>query len=72
MLDSLWQLLFDNGLNTDEIAGGINSLFTQTGTDADGNPIYGGTLGALADFPIIGMILKAFLSFAPATTETVS
>ena len=54
MLDSIWQLLANYGLDTGEIADGISSLFTVTETtDAEGNVVteYGGTLGALADFP---------------------
>ena len=75
MLDSIWQLLANYGLDTGEIAGGINSLFTVIETtDAEGNVVteYGGTLGALADFPIIGTILQAFASFSPAVEETVA
>lgn len=75
MLDSIWQLLANYGLDTGEIADGISSLFSiTTTTDADGNVIetYGGSLAALADFPIIGMVLKVFASFTPAVEETVA
>ncbi len=75
MLDSIWQLLADSGLDVGEIADGISSLFSiTTTTDANGNTVetYGGTLGALADFPIIGMVLKAFASFTPVVEETVA
>ena len=75
MLDSIWQLLANYGLDTGEIAGGIGSLFTVIeSTDAEGNTVveYGGTLGALADFPLIGSILQAFASFSPAVEETVA
>lgn len=75
MLDSIWQLLANYGLDTGEIAGGIGSLFSiTTTTDADGNTVetYGGSLAALADFPIIGTVLKAFASFTPAVEETVA
>ncbi len=68
MLDSIWQLLANYGLDVGEIAGGINSLIE---VDAEGN-VVGGSLAALADFPIIGMVLKAFASFAPAAGETVA
>ena len=68
MLDSIWQLLANYGLDTGEIAGGIGSLFQ---VDAEGN-VVGGSLAALADFPIIGAVLKAFASFAPAVEETVA
>ncbi|MEE1503086.1 MAG: hypothetical protein UGF89_02430 [Acutalibacteraceae bacterium] len=68
MLESIWQLLANYGLDVGEIADGINSLFQ---VDAEGN-VVGGSLAALADFPIIGMVLKAFASFAPAVGETVA
>ena len=75
MLDSIWQLLANYGLDTGDIADGIGSLFTVTETtDAEGNVVteYGGTLGALADFPIIGMVLQAFASFTPSVEETIA
>ncbi len=83
MLDSIWQLLANYGLDTGEIASGIGSLFTITTvtkvvTDDAGNTttvteeVYGGSLAALADFPLIGMVLKAFASFTPAVEETVA
>ncbi len=75
MLESIWQLLANYGLDTKEIADGIGSLFSiTTTTDADGNvvEVYGGSLAALADFPLIGMVLKAFASFAPAVEETIA
>jgi hypothetical protein len=75
MLDSIWQLLANYGLDTGEIADGISSLFTVTETtDAEGNVVteYGGSLAALADFPIIGMVLQAFASFTPSVEETIA
>lgn len=75
MLDSIWQLLANYGLDVQEIADGINSLFTVIETtDAEGNVVteYGGTLGALAEFPLIGMVLQAFASFAPTVEETIA
>ncbi len=60
MLDSIWQLLKDNGLDVDEIAEGISSLFS---VNEDGT--FGGLLGALGNFPIIGTILQLFSSFTP-------
>lgn len=75
MLDSIWQLLANYGLDTGEIASGISGLFSiTTTTDAEGNTVevYGGSLAALADFPIIGAVLKAFASFTPAVEETVA
>ena len=65
MLDSIWQLLANFGLDTQEIADGIGSLIQ---VDADGNAT--GDLAALIDFPIIGIILKAFVSFTPNVPET--
>ncbi len=71
MLDSIWQLLANYGLNTEEIADGIHSLIKPV-VDAEGNITgYEGTLGVLANFPLIGDILKGFASFAPAVTTTV-
>ena len=75
MLDSIWQLLANYGLDTSEIANAIGELFTVTETvGPDGETIteYGGKLGALADFPIIGMVLQAFASFTPSVEETVA
>ena len=60
MLDSIWQLLKDNGLNTEEISNGISSLFS---VNEDGT--YGGILAALGDFPLVGTILQLFSSFTP-------
>lgn len=75
MLDSIWQLLANYGLDTKEITDGIHSLI-QPVVDADGNVVgYEGSLAALVDFPIIGSILKGFADFAPAiadTTETIA
>lgn len=68
MLDSIWQLLANYGLDTKEIAEAMQSLISvTTTTDAEGNVIesYGGNLRFLIDFPIIGTILKAFASFTP-------
>lgn len=70
MLDSIWQLLANNGLNTEEIATSIQSLFYIVGEDAEGKAIYGGSLKALGDFPVIGTVLKALASFAPAVENT--
>lgn len=65
MLDSIWQLLVNFGLDTQEIADGIGSLIKL---DEAGNAT--GDLAALVDFPIIGIILKAFASFTPPVPET--
>ena len=66
MLDSIWQLLANFGLDTQEIADSIGSLIK---VDADGN--VSGSLAALIDFPIIGTVLNAFASFTPSVTETI-
>ena len=75
MLNSIWQLLANYGLDTKEIADAIHSLIEPV-VDAEGVVVgYEGTLAAIADFPIIGDILKGFADFAPAiaeTTETVA
>lgn len=75
MLDSIWQLLKNYGLNIDEISSSIKSLVE---VDADGN-IVGGLLEPIANFPLIGGILSAFGGFAPnvediveTTTETLA
>ena len=75
MLNSIWQLLANYGLDTKEIADAIHSLIEPV-VDAEGVVVgYEGTLGAIVDFQIIGSIIKGFADFAPAiaeTTETVA
>ena len=73
MLDSIWQLLKNYGLNVEEISTSIKSLVE---VDANGN-IVGGLLEPIANVPLIGGILSAFGGFAPnvediveTTTET--
>lgn len=77
MLDSIWQLLKNYGLDTDEIGAAIRSLVV---VDDAGN-IVGGMLKPIANFPLIGGILSAFGGFAPeegltsileTTTETIA
>lgn len=68
MLDSIWQLLFNYGLDTKEIASAMGELIKVVGVDAEGNPIYDGKLAALIDFPVVGTILEAFASFTPPDT----
>ncbi len=65
MLDSIWQLLANFGLDTTEIANAMGELIK---VDEDGNVT--GSLAALIDFPIVGIILNAFASFAPSVPET--
>ena len=70
MLDSIWQLLANYGLDTKEIADAIHSLVKPV-VDAEGNVVgYEGTLAAIVDFPIIGSVRKGFADFAPAVAET--
>ena len=75
MLDSIWQLLKNYGLNIEEISASIKSLVE---VDEGGN-IIGGILEPIANFPLIGGILSAFGGFAPnveeiveTTTETIA
>lgn len=65
MLDSIWQLLANFGLDVKEIADAMGSLIK---VDAEGN--VSGSLAALIDFPLVGIILNAFASFAPNVPET--
>lgn len=67
MLDSIWQLLKNYGLNIEEISASIKSLVE---VDADGN-IVGGLLEPIANFPLIGGILGMFGGFAPNVEEIV-
>ncbi len=67
MLDSIWQLLKNYGLNIEEISTSIKSLVE---VDADGN-IVGGLLEPIANFPLIGGILSMFGGFAPNVEEIV-
>lgn len=67
MLDSIWQLLKNYGLNVEEISTSIKSLVE---VDDAGN-IIGGMLEPLANFPLIGGILAAFGGFAPNAEEIV-
>ena len=70
MLDSIWQLLANYGLDVKEIADAIHTLIEPV-VDAEGNVVgYEGTLAAIVDFPIIGSVLKGFADFAPAIAET--
>lgn len=65
MLDSIWQLLANFGLDTKDIADAMGELIK---VDEDGT--VSGSLAALIDFPLIGTILNAFLSFTPNVSET--
>ncbi len=61
MLDTIWQLLRNFDLDTDEIGAAIRELIVVD----DGNNIIGGLLEPIANFPLIGGILAAFGGFAP-------
>ncbi len=66
MLDSIWQLLANYGLDVQEIADGIKSLIE---VDANGS-ISGGLLEPLKNIPLIGDILAAFGGFSPEGITT--
>ena len=75
MLESIWTLLGNYGLDLTEIADAMASLFKVVEVvEADGSvtTTYEGSLAALADFPVIGEILKAFASLAPVAEETLA
>ncbi len=57
MLQAIWAVLGNFGLNLDQIAEAMAGLVEK--------------LSALADIPVIGDIVKAFASFAPTTTATI-
>ena len=69
MLDSIWQLLANYGLDTKEIADSMATLIKPV-VDAEGNVVGSeGTLAAIVDFPLIGSVLKGFADFAPSIAE---
>ncbi len=67
MLDSIWQLLKNYGLDIGEISDAIKSLVV---VDENG-AIVGGLLEPMKNFPLIGSILAAFGDFAPKAEEIV-
>lgn len=67
MLDSIWQLLKNYGLNIEEISTSIKSL-VEVNENGD---IVGGLLEPIANFPLIGGILSMFGGFAPKAEELV-
>lgn len=75
MLNSIWQLLANYGLDVKEISDAMGSLIKPV-VDGEGNVVgYEGTLAAIVDFPVIGSVLKGFADLAPSiaeTTETVA
>ena len=64
MLNAIWQLLSDNGLDTADIAESMRKLFYVE------NGVPQGKLASLSDFPIIGILLNLLASFAPAVETT--
>ena len=75
MLNSLWQLLANYGVDTKEIADTIHALIEPV-LDAEGNVVgYEGTLGAFVELPVIGEFIKGFADLAPSiqdATDTVA
>ncbi|MGN0526205.1 MAG: hypothetical protein ACI4IF_02105 [Acutalibacteraceae bacterium] len=71
MLDSIWQLLANYGLDVNEIAEAMGSLISVSVDPETGEEIYGGNLAAIIDFPVVGVILKMFASLAPNVSETI-
>ncbi len=67
MLDSIWQLLKNFGLNIEEISASIKTLIEVN----ENGDIIGGFLQPIANFPLIGGILSMFGSFAPKVEELV-
>lgn len=67
MLESIWTVLGNFGLDLSEIANAMANLFAAV-VDAETGEVvgYSGSLAALADVPVVGEILKAFASFAPS------
>ncbi len=63
MLESIWTVLGNYGLDLSEIAAEMSKLFA---VDPNSESGYSGTLEALANVPVVGEILKAFASFAPS------
>ncbi len=63
MLNAIWQLLADNGLDTAGIAESMRELFYVE------NGVPQGKLASLSDFPIIGILLNLLASFAPTLAE---
>ncbi len=66
MLDQIWQLLMNFGLDVHEIGDSIRSLIE---VDEKGN-IVGGLLQPIANLPLVGGILGAFGDFAPDSELT--
>ncbi len=66
MLDQIWQLLSNFGLDITEIGAAIKTLIE---VDDKGN-IIGGLLQPIANLPLVGGILGAFGDFAPSAELT--
>lgn len=61
MLQSLWQLLANFGVDVDQIAEALKELIWL---DPDTNE-YVGQLSALIDVPVVGDLLKALVTVIP-------
>ena len=69
MLNSLWQLLVNYGVDTKEIADAIHALIEPV-LDAEGNVVgYEGTLAAFVNLPVIGNFIKGFAELAPTISD---
>ncbi len=61
MLQSVWQLLMNFGVDVDKIAESLKELIWL---DPDTNE-YVGELAALIDVPVVGDLLKALVTIIP-------
>lgn len=61
MLQSVWQLLMNFGVDVDKIAESLKELIWL---DPDTNE-YVGELSALIDVPVVGDLLKALVTIIP-------
>lgn len=68
MLQSIWAVLGNFGLDLSEIAAAMAKLFAPVVNEAGEVTGYTGSLAQLADIPVVGDILKAFANFAPQVT----
>ncbi|NMP37777.1 MAG: hypothetical protein GX051_06585 [Clostridiales bacterium] len=71
MLQSIYALLANYGLDVQDIANAMSSLITTSIDPDTGEKVFGGPLAPLASMPVVGEILELFASFAPVVTTTV-
>ncbi|NLA76912.1 MAG: hypothetical protein GX851_03640 [Clostridiales bacterium] len=71
MLQSIWTLLANYGLDVQEIVDGISSLISVSVNPDTSEKIYDGPLAPLVEMPVVGEILELFASFTPVITTTV-